>query len=48
MQVYSQKSRELVHVLSHHTSTVTGVQRSPDNFFQVRCVNFCVTARILV
>ncbi|XP_065920998.1 WD repeat-containing protein 75-like isoform X2 [Dysidea avara] len=39
VQVYSQKSRELVHVLSHHTSTVTGVQRSPDNFFQLFTVS---------
>ena len=42
--MYSQRSRDLVHVLAHHTALVTGVHLSSDNVFQVWyvCTSVCV------
>ena len=43
MHMYSQKSRDLVHVLEQHTALVTGVQLNANNLFQV-----CVYMRMSV
>ena len=48
VHMYSQKSRDLVHVLEQHTALVTGVQLNANNLFQVEFVRAHSRVRVCV